>query len=1040
MSKEGEVAVAGQRRKSARILALEEEKKEKQRRNLSAIANNNNISNAGLSGNGSFGCQQQLHHGLALSSTTMAPTPPLKRGRKQKRLEDLVLSSLAQNSFQEGGENTKDGNTLTRHDQQANGLPSIQWIPEKRILELVLDILQRRDTHKIFAQPVNPKEVETYYTIIKEPMDFGTMRTKLQEGKYTSLEKFEHDVFLISSNAMHFNSSATIYYKEARGMQEVAQMVFRALRTDPYKLESQLISLTRSGHPGRRPLITEVRGPRSRLPRLGVKIGASPLGPRYGGNSSSLTKRGTPPINRPWIPFCSEYESLISSVYSAHKTLVQNDDNEDFGYKKSLLLFVKNLGPTARKVAARKLIQCLPNYLAPGSSRRTPFFYSQQITQRFLLPSPRPSPHNFQTSNTASLVPYFPGNSNDVPSNGKVHTFNLNIQASPVEQGYLASSYGGIKICEPVADGGLKMNNLIMPPPKEKNPIDQDKIRKMPFVLDKNIAENRGRDTRFLLKGKSVAAASGFNEKMGIFPGNFLRENIAGQWENKNQMPFLLDNNVAAYSGRDTRYSFEGKMVAETSDFNERTRIFSRNFRRENVAGQQENTNQMSFILDNFAANRGRDAQYPLMGKTVAPKNDFNERIGDFPGNFLQDSVAGQRKNNTPMPFIWGNKTAANGGRDTRYPSKGKMVAETTDFNEKMGSFPGNVLWEGLAGQRENNCQMPFILDCNIAAKTGRDTILPLKGKMVAEISDFNEKMRNYNVNFLRENVAGQRENNSQMPFILDGNIAANPGRDTILPLKGKMLAETSDLNEKKGNFPGSFLRENAAGQNKFWLASHFRVIPVNDDDPNTPPGSSKTRFRTVDMLAEGNNSNNIINNNLQKGKQVEVVHQPPLDRVDQLSANWKSRLQDFVRRSNDYLVMDTTFLSPSPEFPSSTDPTAATIRTVLGLLDGSNGPVGCQGPVTDPNCAGNYTGLFEGGNVLPSYEMLLSNEANSLNQLTYTPLRQDLPPASSAVQLGKLMPLHNEPTNVLQERVADLNQDELSLEDTQLPDLALQL
>lgn len=62
-------------------------------------------------------------------------------------------------------------------------------------------------------------------------------------------------------------------------MQELAQMVFHALRTDPYKLKSQLIALTRSGRPGRRPIISEIRGQRTRLPRLsGVKIGASPLG------------------------------------------------------------------------------------------------------------------------------------------------------------------------------------------------------------------------------------------------------------------------------------------------------------------------------------------------------------------------------------------------------------------------------------------------------------------------------------------------------------------------------------------------------------------------------------------------------------------------------------------------------------------------------------------------------------------------------------------------------------------------------------------
>lgn len=34
-------------------------------------------------------------------------------------------------------------------------------------------------------------KVEDYYEIIKEPMDFGTMRAKLHEGMYKSLAQFE---------------------------------------------------------------------------------------------------------------------------------------------------------------------------------------------------------------------------------------------------------------------------------------------------------------------------------------------------------------------------------------------------------------------------------------------------------------------------------------------------------------------------------------------------------------------------------------------------------------------------------------------------------------------------------------------------------------------------------------------------------------------------------------------------------------------------------------------------------------------------------
>lgn len=34
-------------------------------------------------------------------------------------------------------------------------------------------------------------KVRSYYSIIKEPMDFGTMRAKLHEGMYNNLEEFQ---------------------------------------------------------------------------------------------------------------------------------------------------------------------------------------------------------------------------------------------------------------------------------------------------------------------------------------------------------------------------------------------------------------------------------------------------------------------------------------------------------------------------------------------------------------------------------------------------------------------------------------------------------------------------------------------------------------------------------------------------------------------------------------------------------------------------------------------------------------------------------
>uniref|UniRef100_F6HMS1 Bromo domain-containing protein n=1 Tax=Vitis vinifera TaxID=29760 RepID=F6HMS1_VITVI len=188
---------------------------------------------------------------------------------------------------------------------QSSIVSSSEWLPEKHILELILDTLQRRDTHEIFAEPVDPEEVEDYYEIIKEPMDFGTMRAKLHEGMYKNLEQFEHDVFLISSNAMHFNSSATIYFRQARALQELSKKVFHVLKTDPRNFELEFSASRR--RPGRRPQ-GDARGsnfssppkPMTNVRSRSMAYDGSSKGTRSSSGSSSL--RRTIRVN----PGCSD--------------------------------------------------------------------------------------------------------------------------------------------------------------------------------------------------------------------------------------------------------------------------------------------------------------------------------------------------------------------------------------------------------------------------------------------------------------------------------------------------------------------------------------------------------------------------------------------------------------------------------------------------------------------------------------------------------------------------------------------------------------
>ncbi|GFP98154.1 bromodomain-containing protein 1 [Phtheirospermum japonicum] len=123
------------------------------------------------------------------------------------------------------------------------GLP----LPDKKALELILDKLQKKDIYGVYAEPVDPEELPDYHDIIEHPMDFATVRSKLGNGSYATLEQFESDVFLICSNAMQYNSSDTVYYKQARTIQELAKRKLEKVRLSVERTEKEIKSEQKSG-------------------------------------------------------------------------------------------------------------------------------------------------------------------------------------------------------------------------------------------------------------------------------------------------------------------------------------------------------------------------------------------------------------------------------------------------------------------------------------------------------------------------------------------------------------------------------------------------------------------------------------------------------------------------------------------------------------------------------------------------------------------------------------------------------------------------
>ncbi|XP_046340784.1 bromodomain-containing protein 1-like isoform X5 [Haliotis rufescens] len=105
-----------------------------------------------------------------------------------------------------------------------------QLQPFVLLLRQTLEQLEERDTTSIFAEPVSLKEVPDYLEYIDKPMDFQTMRKKVDGHFYTSVDEFESDFELIVHNCLTYNAKDTMFYKAAVKLRDQGGSIIRSTR------------------------------------------------------------------------------------------------------------------------------------------------------------------------------------------------------------------------------------------------------------------------------------------------------------------------------------------------------------------------------------------------------------------------------------------------------------------------------------------------------------------------------------------------------------------------------------------------------------------------------------------------------------------------------------------------------------------------------------------------------------------------------------------------------------------------------------------
>lgn len=98
--------------------------------------------------------------------------------------------------------------------------------PEMKFCEEVLRELKHGKHYTFnqwFLEPVDPValNIPTYHSIIKQPMDLGTMSEKLDNGQYESANAFKADFNLVVKNCFKFNPEGTVANMAGRDLEKV---------------------------------------------------------------------------------------------------------------------------------------------------------------------------------------------------------------------------------------------------------------------------------------------------------------------------------------------------------------------------------------------------------------------------------------------------------------------------------------------------------------------------------------------------------------------------------------------------------------------------------------------------------------------------------------------------------------------------------------------------------------------------------------------------------------------------------------------------
>lgn len=168
--------------------------------------------------------QQNARSTAPLKIRLTMKNPSVNNAIKQASAEDTVVNvdgddNIKPTSSSKTPQNgrkrsTKKSSTAPKRDRSAPP----KFIRKRSLfatMEYCINAVIKKDAYGLFISPVDTAQVQDYLSVIKKPMDYGTIRTRVQEREYARFQDFHADCVLVCTNAKTYNLPDNFYHKSA---------------------------------------------------------------------------------------------------------------------------------------------------------------------------------------------------------------------------------------------------------------------------------------------------------------------------------------------------------------------------------------------------------------------------------------------------------------------------------------------------------------------------------------------------------------------------------------------------------------------------------------------------------------------------------------------------------------------------------------------------------------------------------------------------------------------------------------------------------